>query len=585
MMKRLLSYLRDRVGAGEPARLAGGASFGYALGWAIVFLIVVEAVTGAALAAFYAPSTTDAWASVAYVQDHQPWGWLVRGIHHHGGGAIAIACGIHLLQTAISGAYRRPRELAWWVGLLLLVLMLAWAVTGYVLRWDQEGFWANQVEVGVIAGTPVVGDKLRAVALGGNDYGNLTLTRFYMLHIVAMPALVIGIIGLHIKLARRHGPTPSPRAVKQNIVAPRWPDQALRNLIVMAIAFAALAGYTVSQHGAELLAPADPSHAFDARPLWYFRWLYELRQIAGSAEEIAALVAPGIALGLLALLPMLERKAAPLSIGEAAPPLARRKLAVGIVVALGALVTGLTVRSAMRDVNNEGHQKALADGEKQATYARMLAEKYGVPVTGALDVYKTPPMWEVRSLYAERCKSCHTDGDKDRTGPLIGVGHGDRAWLKAFLKDPSGARFYAKTKLAQTEVAMKPVDTKPDDLEDLVEMLYAETGAPDVDAAKRDRGKKVFEKECTDCHTVTVGVAGSSGPNLAGLGSRDYYTSFISNSKAPVHMGTDGEMPRFDKELTMVQRDALAGYLVWLRTASQRDLDALGPLTLEDLKN
>ena len=100
-----------------------------------------------------------------------------------------------------------------------------------------------------------------------------------------------------------------------------------------------------------------------------------------------------------------------------------------------------------------------------------------------------------------------------------------------------------------------------------------------MDAAKRDAGKAIFDKACTDCHTIEEGVAGTSAPDVAALGTRDYYTSFIGNPKSVIHMGTDkSEMPRFDKDMPIVDRDALAEYLVWLRTATQKDLDALGPL-------
>src|SRR5512143_1829992 len=106
------------------------------LGWSLVMLLVVEALTGAALAAFYSPSSTDAWASVAYVQDQMPWGWLVRGLHFHAASAIVIVSGVHLVQVAVAGSYReRPR--AWWLGLVLALLVLGFAISGYVLRWDQ----------------------------------------------------------------------------------------------------------------------------------------------------------------------------------------------------------------------------------------------------------------------------------------------------------------------------------------------------------------------------------------------------------------------------------------------------------------
>jgi mono/diheme cytochrome c family protein len=151
--------------------------------------------------------------------------------------------------------------------------------------------------------------------------------------------------------------------------------------------------------------------------------------------------------------------------------------------------------------------------------------------------------------------------------------------MRGFLEAPSGDAFWGRTKLAKTENAMKPVEIEGEELGDLVEALYAESGASDVDAKRRERGKAIYEKACNDCHSLEEGVAGTSGPGLARLGSREWYTSFIGNPKSPVHMGPDmSEMPRFDKDLSIVDRDLIAEYLVWLRTATQRDVDALPAL-------
>src|SRR5690349_3317473 len=106
---KLGDYLRERLsidGSRPVARMPGGASFAYVFGKLVVFLLLVEALSGVALAAFYSPSSTDAWASVAYLQDQAALGWFIRGLHHHGGSAIVIVSGIHLVQTAIAGAYQ-----------------------------------------------------------------------------------------------------------------------------------------------------------------------------------------------------------------------------------------------------------------------------------------------------------------------------------------------------------------------------------------------------------------------------------------------------------------------------------------------
>ena len=186
-MARASASARD--GAGD---CSGGASFAYVFGWVLVFLLAVEAVTGVALAAFYSPSTTDAWASVAYVQDQMR--------------AAAGSCAASTITAASRDRDRRRAPPAADRGRRRVqasrasscggsasccsLLVLAFAITGYVLRWDQAGYWANQVEIGIAAGTPVVGGAIRKLAIGGNEYGNLTLTRFYALHVVVLPAIV-----------------------------------------------------------------------------------------------------------------------------------------------------------------------------------------------------------------------------------------------------------------------------------------------------------------------------------------------------------------------------------------------------------
>lgn len=568
MIGRVRDFVRDRTGLGDGPRamISGGPSFAHVLGWALVLVLAIEAVTGAALAAFYSPSATDAWASVAYVQDRVPLGWFVRGVHHHGASALVIVAGIHLVQTAVWGAYKKPRELTWWLGLLSLVLVLALAITGYVLRWDQDGYWANRVEVGIAASTPVVGDQIRALAIGGNDYGNLTLTRFYALHVIVLPALIVLVVAVHIWLARRHGVTP--RWDRHAAPQPRWPAQTVRNAMAMALVMAALFAFVVHRHGADLAAPADASMAHDARPLWFFRWLFELRHLAGSFEQLAALAAPAIVGGFLVALPLLDRGA------ENSP---RRRLPwVGGVVGLFALIGALTASSFIRDAGDEALEKRQDEATQLAHKARRLAVANGVPVSGGQDVYATAPMWRARLLYTQRCAGCHDKDSDDRKGPVIGPGHLGRSWFKAFLKAPSDDVFWGRTKLAKDEAAMKPVELAEAELEAVVEFLYAQGDAVDLDTSKHERGKTIVAEQCTDCHSLEEGVAGASAPSLARIGTRDWLTSFISNPKSPVHMGVDkSEMPRFDHELSIVDRDVLAGYLRWLRTATPADVAAL----------
>ncbi len=540
------------------------ATFARSLGIVLVVLLGVQAVTGVALATVYSPSTANAWGSVAYLQDQLSLGWLVRGMHYHGGSAMVIVAGLHLVHTAITGSYKRPRELVWWLGVALLVLLLAWSVTGYWLRWDQSAFWAAKVELGIMGGAPVVGGAIQKLAMGGNDLGTLTLTRAYAIHIFALPVIFAGAAVGHILLALRH------RGLRMEGATRRWPEQSTRDALAVAIVLATLSAYVVWAGGVALGPPADPGQAFDARPLWTFRWLFELRNLAGAGERIAALTAPAIVIGFLFALPVLDR-------GPDVAPRRRLVYLVPLSVLL-ALIAGLTASSLLRDRSDEALQVREQKMADAASRARRLARTYGIPASGPLDLDRAPPFARARMLYTQHCAGCHDATSKTRKGPVIAPGHGDRAWLAGFLKEPSEARYWGATKLATTDRAMKPVEQTGRDLSDLVEMLHAQSGASDVDAAARDRGIVIFDATCTDCHTREEGVS-ATAPALAGLGSRDYYRSFIANPKSGLHMGaTNSQMPRFSKELTVGDEDELANYLSWLGSATPaavNDLEAL----------
>src|SRR5262249_44450003 len=217
---------------------------------------------------------------------------------------------------------------------------------------------------------------------------------FYALHVLILP-VIVGLVTVgHVALARRFGPTPL--GGHDGVSRPRWPDQTLRNVIAMAIALAILLVYVISARGVELAAPADPSQAFDARPLWYFRWLFELRELSGSAEKLVALVAPAVVAGALVALPLIDR-------GPSRRP-ARRLPYLGALAGLLALIGGLTVASLVADAGNTELAKRDAKAVKRATLARKLARDNGVPSSGAADVFLTSPMARARALFATRCK-------------------------------------------------------------------------------------------------------------------------------------------------------------------------------------
>ena len=245
--------------------IPGGARLAYVWGSALTLTLVVQAVTGWLLMSAYAPSATTAWSSVAYITYTLRAGWLIRGLHHFGAQAMILLLALHLGQTALYGAYRKPRELNWLFGLALLGLMLGFALTGYLLPWDQKGYWATRVATNIAGTIPIVGAWLQGLLVGGTEYGHLTLTRFYTLHVAVLPALTALLLAGHVALFRKHGVTP-PASADTRKVDRFFPKQVGLDLVVGFVVLIALFALAAREHGAPLDAPADPASDYPARP-------------------------------------------------------------------------------------------------------------------------------------------------------------------------------------------------------------------------------------------------------------------------------------------------------------------------------
>src|SRR5262245_38447635 len=283
-MNALLNWLDDRTGykallhEALYERVPGGARWRYVWGSTLVFTFSVQLITGLFLWMAYNPSAQTAWESVYYIQHNVILGWLLRGIHHFTAQAMVVLLVFHLLQVIIDGAYRAPREVNFWLGLVLMKIVLALSLTGYLLPWDQKGYWATKVATNISGITPAVGDEVQTLAVGGLDYGHQTLSRFFALHAGLLPALLIAFLGLHIYVFRRHGLT-----VKDPIYKPDttfWPDQVLKDGVACLAVLSAVLTLSMwhgigPQGGAELGAPADANEEYSAaRPEWYFLFLF-----------------------------------------------------------------------------------------------------------------------------------------------------------------------------------------------------------------------------------------------------------------------------------------------------------------------
>lgn len=289
--------------------IPGGASWIYVFGSATLFLFLLQAMTGMFLALYYVPSPDSAYDTVQFIQHEVSYGWFVRGLHHWGASAVMVAIGLHLLQVYLYGAYKRPRELMWMVGVALLLLMMAFGFTGYLLPWDQNAYWATQVGTNMVASVPFVGDILVRVLRGGDTLGALTLSRFFAVHTLFLPAMILSGIVLHLFILRRVGPA-GPWSVEQARQRSEafYPRQVYMDAMVMLGVFlmVALLASTVEFPLANRADPSD--NTFTPVPEWYFLFFYQLlKYMSGPLEPLATWVLPAcFILGLL-LLPFLDR--------------------------------------------------------------------------------------------------------------------------------------------------------------------------------------------------------------------------------------------------------------------------------------
>ncbi len=583
-MRKFFDWLEDRSGYRAWLKTAldepvpGGASWAFVFGSVITFVLVLQIVTGLLLASYYSPSSTTAWASVAYVQDQVTLGWFVRGLHSKGASAMVVVTGLHMLQVFVYGAYKKPRELNWLVGLAMFGLILAFALTGYLLPWDQKGYNATKVATSLMGAVPGIGRWLQGFVQGGNDYGNLTLTRFYTAHVLLLPGALLALLGLHLSLFRRHGVTPRWGQSKETLARttqPFWPDQLLRDAVAMVIAIGFLVGLVVLSHGAELSAPADPSKPYEARPEWYFLPLFQLlKYFQGGMTLVGAMVLPGLFALLLAALPFVDRS-------PGTDPSRRR----GVLLAFFAGVASVVVLGALakrQDDKDPVYKKNVAEATLAAHIARAYVKQHGFPQSARVPTtvreleaaLKKPvdpndPVARVEAVWNDKCLGCHpVAGAGDGEAPDL-AGYNTRPWIEGFLRNPSAPHYYGRSKTFIKE-GMKQVVGTDDELAALTEFVYALQGpelAPDVDTAKADAGRELYASDrmqCTNCHSLE-GREEGDGPNLGGRGSRAYLLEVLKDPGQAWLYGIKNDMPAFGSKLPPGDLEALVDRVLALR--------------------
>jgi quinol-cytochrome oxidoreductase complex cytochrome b subunit len=187
-----------------------GTNWFYTLGSATLFAFIAQAVTGVFLAMFYTPSPTQAYSSITHLTNDVFLGEFVRGMHKWGATVMIVLIFLHMARTFVVGAYKYPRELNWVIGVVLLILTMIMGFTGYLLPFDQRSFWATVVGNNINGTGPFLGPYLADFLYGGPEFGATTLSRFYAIHMLIVPGLIIALIGAHLFLVVKLGTTAPP---------------------------------------------------------------------------------------------------------------------------------------------------------------------------------------------------------------------------------------------------------------------------------------------------------------------------------------------------------------------------------------
>ena len=520
MVRRILDWLEHRTGLESAARhflyedIPASAGWHQVLGSVALFSFMIQVLTGILLAFNYAPTPGDAHSSVQYIMTEVTGGKLIRGLHHWGATLMIIIVVLHMVQVFLWGAYKKPREATWIVGIFLLLMTLGFGLTGYLLPWDNRAYWGTVVTTQIAAKSPGLGAYIERLLGSEGGIGVVTFARFYTVHVMLLPLLMTLVIALHVYLVRRHGVAPAP-----DDNAPRkkfFPEQVFIDTVAVFITFCVLfaLAMTIQAPLGRLADPTDTTYV--PRPEWYFLFLFQtLKFFEGPLEVVGAHILPGLAVATLAMAPFIDR-------GKLRK-VTQRTTAWGIVLLAGAVWAGLTI-AAVRGTPSAAVEEA--GGELQQWQALSPEELAGIGY-----------------FRKENCYGCHVLGTKGKAvGPDLTMvsAKRDAAWLIAHFKHP------AEKMPGST---MPPVQLPDSQLNTLAAFLLklkpsnveALDSAPDAVA----RGAMVYQQnKCGICHQVN-GVGQKLGPPLNGLAQRRKREWVERHFAEPQKMSPGSTMPPY----------------------------------------
>jgi len=536
-LRELNEWLDHRTGLPTAARnflyeeIPASSGWHQVLGSVAMFLFLVQAFTGALLAFNYAPTPGEAYNSLRYILTDLTAGHLMRGLHHWGASMMIVVVVMHMVQVFLYGAYKKPRETTWMVGVVLLLLTLAYGLTGYLLPWDNRAYWGTVVTTKIAAGAPLLGPYLTRLLGGEGSIGVVTFARFFGMHVLLLPPATALLIAVHVYLVRKHGVAPAPG----DELLPKkkfYPEQVFKDTVAIFIAFAILFTMALAVR-VPLEQLADPTDtAYIPRPEWYFLFLFQfLKLMPGALEVFGSIVLPGIAVLTLILVPFIDR-------GQIMR-VTKRTFAAAVVILAALAWTGLTTA-------------AVVATPKEASE---VAVDYSAPT----DWMELSPeeMAGVGYFRQENCISCHAVGGNGATiGPDLTKTtiHRNAAWMIEHFKSPAGVR---------PGTSMPPIQLSDPQLNSLAAFLLKlnPDNATALDAAPSFavEGALVYQaNHCGDCHKVNS--AGMNvGPSLNGLDKRRSRSWVEDHFVDPPKLSPGSIMPPY--KLSQKDLDSLTAYL------------------------
>ena len=286
----------------------------YVFGVLATVVLVMQLVTGIFLTMNYKPSAEEAFASVEYIMRDVEWGWLIRYMHSTGASAFFVVVYLHMFRALLYGSYKKPRELIWIIGMLIFLVLMAEAFAGYLLPWGQMSYWGAQVIISLFGAIPVIGDTLVEYIRGDYAISDITLNRFFALHVIALPLALVGLVVVHIMALHEVGSNnpdgieikerKGPDGVPLDGVAfhPYYTSKDLVAIIVFLMIFLAVVFFAPEMGGYFLEhANFDPANTIvtpeHIAPVWYFTPFYAILRavpdkLGGVILMIAAVLLP-----------------------------------------------------------------------------------------------------------------------------------------------------------------------------------------------------------------------------------------------------------------------------------------------------